>query len=139
MSHIGYAIYEEENALLSKCPLTSEALLISRKPRTNELSNKKNLSSGDREFKGTLTVVSGHFSWWETPCTGFAYEWLQLEKYLATGQQPLVILGDLNNPAGTTGYQLVENSYLPIQDAFVVAEETSGEATVEKNRWLGRK
>lgn len=132
MSHIGYAIYEEGNALLSKCPLTSEALLISESQEPTNYRTRKILVAETESSKGTLTVVSGHFSWWETPCTGFAYEWLQLEKYLATGQQPLVILGDLNNPVGTTGYQLVENSYLPIQDAFVVAEETSGEATVEK-------
>ena len=28
----------------------------------------------------------------------------------------------------------MENSYLPIQDAFVVAEETSGEATVGEKK-----
>ena len=55
-----------------------------------------------------------------------------IREILSDGATTVVILGDLNNPAGTTGYQLVENSYLPIQDAFVVAEETSGEATVEK-------
>lgn len=97
MSHIGYAIYEEGNALLSKCPLTSEALLISESQEPTNYRTRKILVAETESSKGTLTVVSGHFSWWETPCTGFAYEWLQLEKYLAMGQQPLVILGDLNN------------------------------------------
>ena len=94
MSHIGYAIYEEGNALLSKCPLTSEALLISESQETTNYRTRKILVAETESSKGTLTVVSGHFSWWETPCTGFAYEWLQLEKYLATRQQPLVISGD---------------------------------------------
>ncbi|MGV7331588.1 maltose 6'-phosphate phosphatase, partial [Mycobacterium kansasii] len=76
---------------------TSEALLISESQEPTNYRTRKILVAETESSKGTLTVVSGHFSWWETPCTGFAYEWLQLEKYLATGQQPLVILGDLNN------------------------------------------
>jgi maltose 6'-phosphate phosphatase len=132
MSHIGYDIYEEGNALLSKCPMTSEALLVSESQAPTNYRTRKLLLADIKSSKGALSVVSGHFSWWENPRTGFAYEWAQLEQYLATKQQPFVLLGDLNNPAGTAGYQLVGNSHLPLQDAFVVAEEMVGEATVEK-------
>ena len=41
MSHIGYAIYEEGNALLSKCPLTSEALLISESQEPTNYRTRK--------------------------------------------------------------------------------------------------
>ena len=89
MSHIGYAIYEEGNALLSKCPLTSEALLISESQEPTNYRTRKILVAETESSKRYAYCCLWSLSWWETPCTGFAYEWLQLEKYLATGQQPL--------------------------------------------------
>ena len=77
MSHIGYAIYEEGTHYFQKCPLTSEALLISESQEPTNYRTRKILVAETESSKGTLTVVSGHFRW-ETPCTGFAYEWLQL-------------------------------------------------------------
>ena len=61
MSHIGYTIYEEGNALLSKCPLTSEALLISESQEPTNYRTRKILVAETESSKGTLTVVSGHF------------------------------------------------------------------------------
>ena len=48
MSHIGYAIYEEGNALLSKCPLTSEALLISESQEPTNYRTRKILVARQR-------------------------------------------------------------------------------------------
>ena len=79
---------KRKHALLSKCPLTSEALLISEAKNQRIIEQEKILvAETERVQKVRLLLSLVTFSWWGNTCTGFAYEWLQLEKYLAMGQQ----------------------------------------------------
>lgn len=132
MSHIGYDIYEEGNALLSKNPLTSEAIVVSETSNYQDYRTRK-LLIGNTLFQGKeICVVSTHFSWWQDENSGFAFEWHQLEKRLLTETNPLFLLGDFNNPAQEAGYSLVEKSPLALRDSYSIAKVKSGEATVEQ-------
>ncbi|WP_301390060.1 endonuclease/exonuclease/phosphatase family protein, partial [Enterococcus entomosocium] len=79
-----------------------------------------------------IVVASCHFSWWSDIETGFAYEWQFLQRELLTYQIPCLLMGDFNNPAGEEGYCLVADNQLNIKDAYVLAEQKSEEATIEK-------
>ncbi|EMF0372679.1 hydrolase, partial [Enterococcus faecium] len=79
-----------------------------------------------------ITVASCHFSWWADEKSGFAFEWKELEASLAPLTTPLYLLGDFNNPAEGSGYDLVAKSQLPIRDAYPIAQKKQAEATIEK-------
>ena len=129
-SHVGYDIYHEGNALLSKQPIIAKEYLASQATDVWDHTTRKNLS-GVTEADGQIVqVVSCHFSWWQDG--KFAYEWQQTEAFLAERADTLLILGDLNNDAASSGHQLVLDSSLQLQDSFLTATETIGEASVVK-------
>jgi maltose 6'-phosphate phosphatase len=129
-SHVGYGIYQEGNALLSKNPIIPKEYLASQSTDVWDHTTRKNLS-GLTEVAGKLVqVLSCHFSWWNEG--KFAYEWQQTEAFLAEPAESLLILGDFNNEADSLGHQLVLASPLNIQDSFLTAPSKIGEATVVK-------
>lgn len=129
-SHVGYDIYHEGNALLSKQPIIAKEYLASQATDVWDHITRKNLS-GVTEADGQIVqVVSCHFSWWQDG--KFAYEWQQTEAFLAERADTLLILGDFNNDAASSGHQLVLDSSLQLQDSFLTATETIGEASVVK-------
>lgn len=132
LSHIGYDIYEEGNALLSRQPLTSQTYLVSETKEKEDYHTRKILVGQTFFETQWITVASCHFSWWTDEKSGFAFEWKELEARLVPLTTPLYLLGDFNNPAGGSGYDLVKNSRLPICDAYPVAGKKQGEATIEK-------
>ena len=132
MSHIGYAIYEEGNALLSKQPLISQTHLVSETKEKEDYHTRKILVGQTSVKTQFITVASCHFSWWADEKSGFAFEWKELEASLAPLSTPLYLLGDFNNPAESSGYDLVAKSQLPIHDAYPIAQKKQAEATIEK-------
>lgn len=129
-SHVGYDIYHEGNALLSKQPIIAKEYLASQATEVWDHTTRKNLS-GVTEADGQIVqVISCHFSWWQDG--KFAYEWQQTEAFLAERADTLLILGDFNNDAASSGHQLVLDSSLQLQDSFLTAAETIGEASVVK-------
>ena len=129
-SHVGYDIYHEGNALLSKQPIIAKEYLASQATDVWDHTTRKNLS-GVTEADGQIVqVVSCHFSWWQDG--KFAYEWQQTEAFLAERADTLLILRDFNNDAASSGHQLFLDSSLQLQDSFLTATETIGEASVVK-------
>ena len=129
-SHVGYDIYHEGNTLLSKQPIIAKEYLASQATDVWDHTTRKNLS-GVTEADGQIVqVISCHFSWWQDG--KFAYEWQQTEAFLAERADTLLILGDFNNDAASSGHQLVLDSSLQLQDSFLTATETIGEASVVK-------
>ena len=129
-SHVGYDVYHEGNALLSKNPIIAKEYLASETTDVWDHTTRKNLS-GLTEVDGKMIqVLSCHFSWWNDG--KFAYEWQQTEAFLTERAASLLLLGDFNNEADSLGYQLVKNSSLQLQDSFLAATKTIGEASVVK-------
>ncbi|MFV0560554.1 MAG: endonuclease/exonuclease/phosphatase family protein [Enterococcus sp.] len=132
MSHIGYSIYEEGNALLSKQPLTCNAVHVSEATSTSDYRTRVVIIGETTYGNQKIQLASCHFSWWEDEERGFAYEWQRFEEAVQKVKYPLVVLGDFNNPANQEGYQMVCESHVSIKDAYTAAKQVVGEATVEK-------
>ncbi|MGX7163692.1 endonuclease/exonuclease/phosphatase family protein [Enterococcus massiliensis] len=127
-SHIGYDIYQEGSAILSKEPIIANDFFVSQSRAETDYHTRK-LVTGLTEIEGKMVrLVSCHYSWWQE---GFAKEWRETEKAL-TGKELLVIMGDFNNPADSEGYHLVTESTLTLQDAFQTAQQRKGNHTIEK-------
>lgn len=131
-SHIGYDRYQEGVAILAKTPLKSEALLVSQADDPTDYHTRRLLISRSTYQDRPFTVVSCHFSWWETEATGFAYEWQQLENQLLADAEPVLLVGDFNNPVDSKGYEKILKSPLNVKDSFTTAQLTVGEHTVLK-------
>ena len=132
-NHIGYSTYHEGVALLSKQPITPEIVLVSDATDPNDYRTRVILIGQTKLAEQAITAVCCHYSWWlETG--GFKHEWQKTERALQHHTAPLLLMGDFNNPSSLakTGYDLVLNSPLQLQDSFLAAAEKLGEHTVEK-------
>lgn len=132
MSHIGYDKYEEGSAILSKQPIKpySEFVSIDRSP--DNYRSRKILFGETQVNRKSIVVASCHFSWWVNNQDGFSYEWMNTKRILEQYNQPLIVMGDFNNPEGTEGYDFIlDNSDL--LDTYTKAEVKYGHHTIEKN------
>lgn len=132
MSHIGYDKYEEGSAILSKQPIKpySEFVSIDRSP--DNYRSRKILFGETQVNRKSIVVASCHFSWWVNNQDGFSYEWMNTKRILEQYNQPLIVMGDFNNPEGTEGYDFVlDNSDL--LDTYTKAEVKYGHHTIEKD------
>ena len=135
-NHIGFDIYNEGVAILSRKPLKARELLVSEVNDPSDYHTRK-VFLAETELDGqSITVASCHLSWWDK---GFQEEWARFEAVLKELNKPLLLAGDFNNPAGQEGYQAILASPLDLQDAFEVAKERSGSYTVppEIDGWKG--
>ena len=127
-NHIGFDIYNEGVAILSRNPLSPREVLVSEVNDPRDYHTRKVLIA-ETEVEGQLmTISSCHLSWWNK---GFQEEWEQLEAELLKVSSPVVLMGDFNNPVDYEGYQHIMRSPLKLQDSHKVAEKIVGKATVE--------
>ena len=137
-NHIGFDIYNEGVAILSRNPMAPREVLVSEANDHTDYHTRKILLA-ETEVEGQLlTIASCHLSWWDK---GFQEEWVQVEKELLQRDMPLVLMGDFNNPVGYEGYRHILKSPLALQDSHVVAATVIGTATVEGDiaGWAGNK
>lgn len=128
-SHIGYDIYDEGSAVLSKYPFKAESLLVSPTQDRTDYHTRRILLAHLNE----LTVGSCHYSWYsKNPEEGFIYEWNQLLADTEKNNHQVLLLGDFNAPAHIEGegYSLVTETYT---DVYTLAKEKIGNYTVESN------
>ncbi|UBH11224.1 endonuclease/exonuclease/phosphatase family protein [Macrococcus armenti] len=133
MSHIGYDIYDEGSALLSKTPIDPYAVFVSIEESPDNYKSRKILFGKTTADDIELLAVSCHYSWWITQSEGFSYEWNNTINTLSHYDMPKLVMGDFNNPEGTEGYTFVINSEANIQDTYTVATKRTGSHTIEKN------
>lgn len=138
-SHIGYDIYEEGSAILSKYPFKAETVRVSPTTDILDYHTRQILLGVIDEANISLTVASCHFSWWsDNQEEGFSYEWHKLLSHLRETTNQVLLLGDFNTPAHLTneGYQLITESF---KDAYSLAKEKLGSYTVpdEIDGWEG--
>ena len=133
-NHMGYDKYEEGVALLSKTPLTTQQVTVSKNNDPADYRTRTVLIGQTHLGGHSLTVISGHYSWWIDEQNGFSHEWATLLKNIPTSEV-LLLAGDFNNPAHLSGegYDLIMASDLKLKDAFIEAPIKQGEYTVEKN------
>ncbi len=135
-NHIGYSKFHEGVAILSKQPLIPHAVLVSAMDSELDHHTRRVLLAETTLDDCPITVVCVHLSWWDD---GFQEEWATLEQHLAGSKNPLLILGDFNNPTDGPGYRRILDGPLPLSDAHVVAEHCHGTFTIRKDidGWVG--
>lgn len=133
-NHIGYSTYHEGVALLSKHVIEPRAITVSQEKDPADYRTRVILVGQTQLAGKTITALSCHYSWW-AQSKGFSHEWQQTEQFLQNTRTPLLIMGDFNNAATDkhSGYDLILNSSLQLQDSFSTAAKTFGEHTIEKN------
>lgn len=129
-SHIGYDIYEEGSAILSKTSFKAESVLVSPTHDRADYHTRQILLA-DFE-KENLQLASCHFSWWTGESdSGFYYEWRKLLKKIANVKDQVLLLGDFNVPAHikNEGYELVKEDFY---DMYELATVKVGSYTVDE-------
>lgn len=126
-NHIGYERFHEGVAILSKTPIEVVDILASQAVDPGDHHTRRALLARTSVEGQALSLVSLHLSWWEK---GFEIEWPRLAQALESEGNPLVLMGDFNNPTGNQGYQEVINSRLHLVDSHAVADEISGNHTI---------
>lgn len=137
-AHVGFGRYDE-----------GVAVLVRKAPESPRVREVRSLLLGDYPYENVRRrvavavlleepasgrrawLLSGHFSWWDRPVPGlFAEEWRAVEGFAAQEAEPVLVAGDLNNPAGVPdqGYRLVTGAGW--QDARDLAAAPTGDATV---------
>lgn len=131
-SHVGYGIYEEGVAILSKKPLQSQAVLVSSVDKKTDVTRRMMLCSKLTVQDKELFVTSSHYSWWnEETKHGFQDEWTLSKLFLDKLSGFILLCGDFNGPDTIKNetYDLVTKSFV---DTFELAEHPSGRYTIPK-------
>ncbi|HJB56292.1 MAG TPA: endonuclease/exonuclease/phosphatase family protein [Candidatus Flavonifractor intestinipullorum] len=127
---IGYGIYEEGLALLSRAPIrAARAWYTTRDHAMDNWRVRKALSIHTAADGVDAQFLCVHMGWWADEPDPFPAQWRQVEAGVDPAL-PCFILGDLNSPAGErgTGYDYVTRRGW--RDAYRLAQTRSGEATV---------
>ncbi|EHI71002.1 endonuclease/exonuclease/phosphatase family protein [Streptococcus ictaluri] len=126
-NHIGYGIYHEGVAILSKQPMQTSEILISAMDDEKDYHTRRALIAKTTIEGKEITVVNGHLSWFDK---GFIGEWQRLEEKLKSIDSPLIVMGDFNNPTDQAGYQLILDSQLGLRDSHEIAAYRFGEHSI---------
>lgn len=129
-SHIGYDVFEEGVAILSKKPLQSSAVLVSSVDDKTDIKRRMMLCSKINDVHGDIMVTSNHYSWWRDAKTeGFKLEWEMTKQFLDQYNCPKMLFGDFNGPDTVRNetYDLVTDSFF---DTFKLAEIVTGRYTI---------
>jgi maltose 6'-phosphate phosphatase len=112
-SHIGFDRYKEGVAILSRYPLShQQAKYVSETDDIYNIRSRKVVTAQIYvPFIGQINVFSAHLSWLED---GFKTQFEQLAAWAEINDSPaikaILLCGDFNITAGSTGYQFVVDS-----------------------------
>ncbi|MGT2744917.1 endonuclease/exonuclease/phosphatase family protein [Streptococcus phocae subsp. phocae] len=126
-NHIGYTIYQEGVAILSKQPIEVSGLLLSETADDYDHHTRRALIANTTIDGQMVSVVNLHLSWFDK---GFVGEWQRLEAHLLKETAPLIVMGDFNIPSGQAGYQMILDSPLALQDSHQVAGDVFGDHSI---------
>lgn len=126
-NHIGYDIYHEGVAILSKQPIHVSDILVSAMDDETDYHTRRSLVAKTKLDGKEVAIVNVHLSWFDK---GFLGEWERLEKELLSLDCPLIVMGDFNNPTDQEGYQLILDSQLGLRDSHEIAAYRFGEHSI---------
>ncbi len=140
-SHIGYDIFDEGLAVLTKGNLKSNGYDISLKSDYTDIARRNCLILDTTIGEHTYTIVNTHLSWWfRDSVYYFKNEWNKLASYLPSSSD-LIVVGDFNNDAAErqTGYDYILSQTPFLKDSYTAAHEVNGNYTMAGNidGWSG--
>ncbi|MGY3704129.1 hypothetical protein BW731_08060 [Vagococcus martis] len=140
-SHIGYDIYEEGVAILSKVPIKPYAVLVSNVDDKKSVQRRMMLCAELIVSSKPILVTSNHYSWWDANSQkGFQIEWKLSKQYLDKFSGVKLLFGDFNGPDTIKNetYDLVNETFI---DTYKLADKVIGHYTIpeEIDGWEGTK
>lgn len=129
-SHIGYDVFEEGVAILSKTPMTSQAVLVSSVNDTSDIRRRMMLCSKVIINNQKVLVTSNHYSWWRDDAQeGFQLEWRLSSQVFNQEPGLKLVFGDFNGPDTRRNetYDLVTESFF---DTFKLSKQSNGYNTI---------
>ncbi|MBR2563042.1 MAG: endonuclease/exonuclease/phosphatase family protein [Paenibacillus sp.] len=135
-THIGFRIYDEGLAILSRTPIhRSFGEYVSHMRDYNNYRTRK-IVGIETTVQGESTptwFVNGHFNWWDDQQEPFKGQWDLTESKLAPYMdQPLYLMGDFNNVAEIRGEGYDYMMKHGWNDLYATAKQKDDGATVVK-------
>lgn len=127
-NHIGYDIYQEGVAILSRTTLVPATVQVSASDDETDFRTRRVLLAETTVAGRVYRLASLHLSWWDK---GFQGEWRLLQNALADSDLPLILAGDFNNPTSGPGYEHILDSPLGLVDSHLVAQHSQGDHTIQ--------
>lgn len=129
----GYGRFDEGLALLSLRGRIADTDVVQLSRGADYENWKTRKALGVRIEGAEDWFYTVHFGWWNDEEEPFSRQWEELRKRIAgrTDDGNLWLMGDFNSPAGMRGegYDLITADHW--QDAWLLAETTRGQYTVE--------
>ncbi|MCP3741904.1 endonuclease/exonuclease/phosphatase family protein [Rossellomorea sp. BNER] len=130
-AHIGYDVYEEGVALLTKHPIVdTQSFFVSRSSDTTYWKTRKVIGVTISYFGKELSFYSCHLGWWKDEDEPFRYQIDSLFSQIDLSK-PVFLMGDFNNNAFVRdeGYDYLLGKKL--YDTYHLAEMKDSGITVE--------
>lgn len=128
-SHIGYDIYEEGLAIVSKHPIKDKEIFYISKSHSTTFYKSRKIIKAAIDINGTeLNFYSCHLGWWDDDVEPFKY---QADMLLNKITEKSFLLGDFNSDAfkRNEGYDYLMSK--GIIDTFNIAKESDDGVTVK--------
>lgn len=125
-AHLGYRVYEEGVALLSRAPITGvrSACVSAEGARCR----RKIVGVRTQALQGEAWFYTAHMGWWKDEEDPFAAQW---ERLLALcGDDPAYLMGDFNSPAHVRGEGYDLMTHAGFTDLYMRARSRDAGATV---------
>ncbi|MBW3112729.1 endonuclease/exonuclease/phosphatase family protein [Bacillus sp. MCCB 382] len=132
-AHIGYDMYEEGVAILTKHPVVEEHRFFISKSHDQSYWKTRKIAGATISYKGkTFTFYSCHLGWWTDDEEPFQFQVDSLMEQV-TPQSPFFLMGDFNNNAliRGEGYDYLLSKGLV--DTFNEGVERDSGVTVQGN------
>ncbi|PFA66687.1 endonuclease [Bacillus sp. AFS015802] len=132
-AHIGYDIYEEGVAILTKHPVVEEHRFFISKSHDQSYWKTRKIAGATISYEGKpLTFYSCHLGWWTDEEEPFTFQVDSLMEQV-TPESPFFLMGDFNNNAlvREEGYDYLLSKGL--HDTFDTASERDSGITVQGN------
>lgn len=135
-THVGYEIYDEGIAILSKSPIVAREELVSVVNDFESYHTRRALYARTKIGNYDWLVISSHYSWWlsDHGDLPFKTEWDNTVKGIWDEEKllPIAIMGDFNNAAGVRdeGYDYVITTTPWLKDSYLEARKKVGKETV---------
>lgn len=129
-AHIGYEIYEEGLAILTKHPVMEEhSFFVSKSKNTNFWKTRKVVGATISYNGSPYTIFSCHLGWWADDDEPFSHQVTSLLQQV-DDKGCTFLMGDFNNNASEKGegYDLLRNHGL--YDTYELATERDNGMTV---------
>ena len=97
---IGYKIFEEGLAILSKEPVTDVSNLL-----LSDIYDYNNWKTRKAQIAriGNMIICNVHMGWWDDLEEPFSRQFDRLDKYLSNFSDTIFLMGDFNSPADEKG------------------------------------